>query len=217
MARDEKPEPIVYVTPQVVALHPYFLKPDSKEGRTGKSAKFATGDYGARLLIPKDMPGLRELKIKLLQALEQEGFEGVSRDAEDRGSNAKIASQTALRDGDKIAARKPGKDYLKGHYVLKVHSKYPPDTITPNGEPALDRDIYSGCTVVCELSFRGYDARDNEKIESVGVTAYVNNVLVMNTVKSPKIGAGKGRSAREAFAALLGGATDEEFDDADDL
>jgi hypothetical protein len=216
VANERKVEPIIYVTPQVVALHPYFLTPDIKEGRTGKSAQFATGDYGARLLVKKDIPGLKELKIKLLQALEQENFPGVSRDAADAGSNSIKASQLALRDGDAIAARKPGRDYLKGHYVLKVHSKYPPDVIVTSGAQAVAANIYSGCTVVCELGFKGYDARDNPKIGSVGTTIYVNNVLVMDTIKSPKIGSSR-PSAREAFAALLGGSTDEDFGDDLDL
>lgn len=208
----EKLQPITYVTPQVVALHPYFLTPDSSEGRTGKSAKYASGKYGAQLLIPKDMPGLKELKIKLLQALEQEDFDGVSRDAEDKGSNSKIASQACLRDGDAIAARKPGKDYLKGHWVLKVQSNYPPDTIVTSGAPAVPANIYSGCTVVCELGLKGYDGRDSPKIGTVGTVAYLQNVLIMDTIKSPKIG-GTARTARDAFASLLGGSTDKDFDD----
>jgi hypothetical protein len=222
MADADKAPVITYTTPKVICVNQHLLKPDSKEGKTGDAAKFAKeGVYHGKILLPKDMAGLKELQIKMLQAIEAENFEDAERKAADPRNDVLKAVRATLTDGDDWATKKPSKEkareWAKGHWLMGWSSKYPPDVITEQGEPAQPAHEYSGMTAIFDGILKGWDGRDS-KAERMGVSFYVNNVMIITSAKSPKLGrSGGGRSAREAFASLLGGQSDEDLDIDDDL
>lgn len=124
----------------------------------------------------------------------------------------KKAAEVAANRGEEPKKTEKDVAFYRGHTVMKTTSQYPPKVADNKGDDLLDKDaFYSGVKVRTEFNFKATEIDEDGETKRY-VSAYFN--FVMKTGDAPKIQTG-GRSAKQVFAGLLGGSSQE--DPTDDI
>lgn len=129
--------------------------------------------YSATVIIPKDHPGLSDLKKAFMAAAREKfpnAFAGSSW-AKGYTCALKDADKDTNQDGEILAERNP--EYA-GSYILKLDSTRRPVVIDRSKAALTEADgvIYSGCYVNIVGAVAGYEFGKVKK----GVKAYLNGV-----------------------------------------
>lgn len=130
---------------------------------------FAEGQdpkYSVMLLIPKsDVATINRIK-KAIDAAAQKGL------STKFGGKLPPVLKTTLKDADKDT-NQDGEvfadlwDYAKGHYIINVSSKNPPQIIDKERNPIIDPvEFYSGCYGRASINFFAYNSAGNKGISA---------------------------------------------------
>lgn len=125
------------------------------------------GNYSIQILLPKNNPQVKKLKVLIKKAL----IEKFGADAAKKLGKYKLP----MRDGDD---ERDGKEY-EGMYFMNANSGKKPGIVNRNGEPADADDLsefcYSGAYFHVSVNVYGFPSKDGGK---PGVALGLNNVML---------------------------------------
>ena len=125
------------------------------------------GKYSVQILLPKNDPQIKKLKL-LIDATLNDKF---GADATKKRGKYKLP----LRDGDE---ERDGEEY-EGMYFMNANAGKKPGIVNRNGEPAdvddLEEYCYSGAYFHISVNLYGFDSKDGGK---PGVAMGLNNAML---------------------------------------
>lgn len=147
--------------------------------------------YSVMLLIPKSDVGTINRIKAAIDAAAQKGL------STKFGGKLPPVLKTTFKDADKDT-NQDGEvfadlwDYTKGHYIINVSSKLPPQIVDELRNPIINPiEFYSGCYGRASINFFAYNSQGNK-----GISAGLNNLQKLEDGES----LGGVTSAEEDFA-----------------
>ena len=190
-------------------LWPNLFEPKAfvKDGKpTGKPK------YGFTAMWPKgtDITNLKQAAVAAAQAA-WPGLENLTKGA------VRFPFKDGDKEADELLTRKTNRGtarteeqvkMLRGNILLKASTEYPPQIVGPNSEPLLDKAaVYMGCYGLAQFVFVAREVNGSRY-----VSAYFN--FFAKARDGERLG---GKDAKTVFKGLLGGESNVDPSDGDEI